>query len=168
MLEIIAALLLATNVAAQTAAPAGPSTLAGAQAGLTGMNFALARIAAQDASEARADGWGVTAFVPHVTATRVTPDSSYTPGHLCTPTDPNFKEYRYAEHIPYCQRTVTQAMKLEIAAHYGVPKESWPDYEFDHLIPLATARSTTCGPSLTAIPTAATARTASRSSCTCR
>jgi hypothetical protein len=137
MLEIIAALVLATNVAAQSVVPAGPSTLAGAQAGLSGINFALARVAAQDASEARADGWGATAFVPHVMATRVTPDASYTPGHLCTPSDPNFKEYRYAEHIPYCQRTVTQQMKQEISAHYGIAQTDWPSYEFDHLIPLA-------------------------------
>jgi protein tyrosine phosphatase (PTP) superfamily phosphohydrolase (DUF442 family) len=64
------------------------------------------------------------------------PDWNYTPGNLCTPSDPNFKEYRYPAHVPYCNRNVTKDMKLQIAAHYGVPQAEWPNYEFDHLIPL--------------------------------
>lgn len=67
---------------------------------------------------------------------RVFPDTSFTPGRLCATSDPDFKEYRYAEHIPYCNRHVTQQMKQEVAAHYGVPQSDWPKYEFDHLIPL--------------------------------
>jgi hypothetical protein len=67
---------------------------------------------------------------------RVSPDWSFTPGKLCTASDPGFQEYRYAEHIPYCQRNVTQQMKQEVAAHYGVPQSDWSNYEFDHLIPL--------------------------------
>lgn len=70
-------------------------------------------------------------------AARGRPDSTVTPGNLCTLADPNFKEYRYAEHIAYCQRHVTKAMKREVAAHYGVPESEWSNYEFDHLIPLA-------------------------------
>ena len=69
--------------------------------------------------------------------TRVGPDQSFTPGHLCTTADPNFKEYRYAEHIPYCQRNVTQQMKQQVAAHYGIAQADWGNYEFDHLLPLA-------------------------------
>jgi hypothetical protein len=68
--------------------------------------------------------------------TRVFPDTSFTPGRLCTTSDPNFKEFRYGEHVPYCNRNVSQQMKQEVAAHYGVPKSDWPNYEFDHLIPL--------------------------------
>ncbi len=68
---------------------------------------------------------------------RVPADWSFTPGKLCTPSDPDFSEYRYAEQIPYCRRHVTQQMKQEIAAHYGIPQNDWSDYEFDHLIPLA-------------------------------
>lgn len=64
------------------------------------------------------------------------PDWTYTPGNLCTPSDPNFKEYRYPEHVAYCNRNVTKDMKLQIAAHYGVPQADWSNYEFDHLIPL--------------------------------
>ena len=64
------------------------------------------------------------------------PDASFTPGHLCSPTDPNFKEYRYPEHIAYCQRHVTQDMKRQVAAHYGIAQADWSNYEFDHLLPL--------------------------------
>jgi protein tyrosine/serine phosphatase len=67
---------------------------------------------------------------------RATPDWSYTPGKLCTASDPDFKEYRYPEHVPYCNRHVTQQMKQEVAAHYGIPQSEWSSYEFDHLIPL--------------------------------
>jgi len=74
-------------------------------------------------------------------ADRVKPDFAYTPGALCTANDPNFSEYRYAEHIAYCRRNVTEAMKEQIAAHYGVPKSDWDNYEFDHLIPLAAGGS---------------------------
>ncbi len=79
----------------------------------------------------------VPAPVAPVATGRARPDSSFTPGHLCSPTDPNFKEYRYAEHIPYCQRSVTRAMKQEVGAHYGIAEADWHNYEFDHLIPLA-------------------------------
>lgn len=67
---------------------------------------------------------------------RQAPDWSFTPGRLCATSDPDFKEYRYAEHIPYCNRNVTQQMKQEVAAHYAVPQSQWSSYEFDHLIPL--------------------------------
>ncbi|MCX5792780.1 MAG: hypothetical protein NTY45_11305 [Elusimicrobia bacterium] len=64
------------------------------------------------------------------------PDFNFTPGNLCTPTDPNFKEYRYPEHIAYCNRNVSKEMKLQVAAHYNVPQSDWTKYEFDHLVPL--------------------------------
>jgi tyrosine-protein phosphatase SIW14 len=69
-------------------------------------------------------------------ADRKQPDWSFTPGRLCTPQDPDFKEYRYTEHIAYCNRNVTQQMKQEVGAHYGIPQSEWSNYEFDHLIPL--------------------------------
>jgi hypothetical protein len=68
--------------------------------------------------------------------TRVSPDWSFTPGKLCTASDPGFSTYRYPEHVPYCLRNVTEQMKQEVAAHYGVPQSDWSSYEFDHLIPL--------------------------------
>lgn len=67
---------------------------------------------------------------------RTRPDPAYTPGKLCTTDDPDFKEFRYPEHIPYCQRHVTRDMKLQVAAHYGIAESDWRSYEFDHLIPL--------------------------------
>ena len=131
-------LLLSMNAGAQQSAP----SLGAAHAGISSSasaSLAAQRGALKDDAEQRADGWGATAVVPLLTAAsaRVAPDKAYTPGHLCTAGDPNFKEYRYAEHIPYCNRVVTQAMKLEISAHYGVAQADWPNYEFDHLIPLA-------------------------------
>ncbi|MDD5302769.1 MAG: hypothetical protein PHS14_06620 [Elusimicrobia bacterium] len=135
-----AALLIAAGAPAQRAAAAVAPNLAIAHGELSAQaarSIAAQKLARQADAEQRADGWGATAYVPTLLATRVAPDAAYTPGHLCTPTDPNFKEYRYAEHIPYCNRVVTRQMKLEISAHYGVAEADWPNYEFDHLIPLA-------------------------------
>lgn len=70
-------------------------------------------------------------------ADRAHPDWAYTPGKLCTTSDPDFKEYRYAENIPYCNRHVTKDMKQQIGAHYGIAESDWRSYEFDHLIPLS-------------------------------
>lgn len=136
-LALAAALLSASAARAQTAAPDLSSALTDLSAKSASALSAQKAVAAQQA-EALADGWGATQNVPLLAlAVRVAPDSSYTPGHLCSPSDPNFKEYRYAEHIPYCNRNVTQQMKLTIAQHYGVPQADWSGYEFDHLIPLA-------------------------------
>jgi hypothetical protein len=68
---------------------------------------------------------------------REIPDWSFTPGNLCTTSDPDFDELRYSEQIPHCRRHTTRQMKQEVAAHYGVPQSDWPNYEFDHLVPLA-------------------------------
>lgn len=72
---------------------------------------------------------------------RVRPDASKTPGRLCTTDDPDFLEFRYPERIPYCRRNVSQEEKARVAAAYGVPRDRWSDYEFDHLIPLAIGGS---------------------------
>ncbi|MFI5345620.1 MAG: hypothetical protein ACHQ51_04520 [Elusimicrobiota bacterium] len=103
-----------------------------------------AKAAAQQAEDEQfpdGRGWNPTMTIQSnaasILSVRVSPDSSYTPGHLCSPSDPNFKEYRYAEHIPYCNRNVTQQMKTDISSHYGVLQSAWNNYEFDHLIPLA-------------------------------
>jgi hypothetical protein len=64
------------------------------------------------------------------------PNFNLTPGRLCTATDPDFKEYRYPEHIPYCRRRLTQQMKMYVAGQYGILEADWGEYEFDHLIPL--------------------------------
>jgi hypothetical protein len=65
------------------------------------------------------------------------PDPNMTPGELCTPSNKDFTGYRYAAHVAYCKRDVTREMKLQIAKAYGnIPESEWPNYEFDHLIPL--------------------------------
>ena len=124
-LALGAALLLAPAAGAQTAAaPDLSESLTNLAAKAADGLSAQKAIAAQRV-EALNDGWGAVPTVPvMVLAARVTPDYAYTPGHLCSPTDPNFKEYRYAEHIPYCNRNVTQRMKLTVAQHYTV---AFPD-----------------------------------------
>jgi hypothetical protein len=136
-LALGAVLLLAPAAYAQTIAPDLASSINDLEV-KSAQGLSAQKAVAAQAAEGRADGWGVLANPPvTVLAARVTPDSSYTPGHLCSPSDPNFKEYRYAEHIPYCNRNVTQQMKVTIGQHYGVPQSNWSGYEFDHMIPLA-------------------------------
>jgi hypothetical protein len=65
------------------------------------------------------------------------PDPRLTPGTLCTPSDPNFLEYRYAEHIPYCRRNVPTAVRDEVAKAYGIPVAELANYEMDHFLPLS-------------------------------
>lgn len=70
------------------------------------------------------------------------PDPILTPGVLCTPDDPNFSGLAYPEQVPKCNRNVNQAEKLTVAASYGnIPQSEWPNYEFDHLIPLCAGGS---------------------------
>ncbi|HEX4049032.1 MAG TPA: hypothetical protein VH309_14400 [Elusimicrobiota bacterium] len=136
-LALGAALLLAPAARAQSLAPDLSSSLSDLNA-KAAQGVSAQKAMAENHAQELADGWGATANVPMVIlAQRVAPDSSYTPGHLCSPSDPNFKEYRYAERIPYCNRNVTSQMKTTVAAHYGVPQSDWSGYEFDHLIPLA-------------------------------
>src|SRR5256885_12226633 len=95
-LALGAALLLAPAAGAQLAAPDLSGVLTDLAAKSADGLSAQKAIAARQA-EALADGIGATPNVPLVLlAARVTPDSAYTPGHLCSPGDPNFKEYRYA------------------------------------------------------------------------
>lgn len=65
------------------------------------------------------------------------PDSHMTTGSYCTTQDPNFSEYRYAENIPYCKRSVSSRTKQDIYRSYGVPKKCQVDYTIDHFIPLS-------------------------------
>lgn len=150
----LAAALTLAGISCRAQVPLSDAAFAGTLALVRGS--AAAQVAAQKTAAAKAqaarlaaagdeenpDGYGWDAKisvtdVPALLAARTAPDSSFTPGHLCSPGDPNFQEYRYAERIPYCRRKVTKDMKVQIARHYGVPESDWPDYEFDHLIPLA-------------------------------
>ena len=70
------------------------------------------------------------------------PDPVKTPGVLCSTNDPNFQSFDYPEHIARCARNVGTNEKKQIAAEYGnIPKTDWPNYEFDHLIPLCAGGS---------------------------
>jgi hypothetical protein len=74
------------------------------------------------------------------------PNKNLTPGVLCTANDPDFDKYDYTEQIARCARNVSHDEKLEIAASYGnIPESQWPEYEFDHLIPLCAGGSNDIG-----------------------
>ena len=62
------------------------------------------------------------------------PDLQKTPGSFCTPSDPDFREYRYEEHIPWCIRSVDSSTKVKVYQMYGVKPSG--EYTIDHLIPL--------------------------------
>jgi hypothetical protein len=69
------------------------------------------------------------------------PDSTMSPGHLCTKEDPDFKEYRYKEKIPYCERKVSTTLRKKIYASYGISWEDREHYTIDHIIPLSIGGS---------------------------
>jgi hypothetical protein len=70
------------------------------------------------------------------------PESELTPGSLCDRPD----QYRYPEHIAYCNRDVDSHLKKEIFEDYRQegyrldPKDR-PNYKIDHLIPLCAGGS---------------------------
>lgn len=61
------------------------------------------------------------------------------PGSLCTPSDPDFLEYRYPERIAYCRRNVTTWRKIEICKRDGVYDRR--HYTVDHIISLSVGGS---------------------------
>jgi hypothetical protein len=69
------------------------------------------------------------------------PDPMLTPGSLCTASDPNFVEYRYKEHIPYCKRDVPTTERDKVSLSYGVPVADLANYEMDHFLPLSVGGS---------------------------
>lgn len=66
----------------------------------------------------------------------LTPDET-TRGSLCNSRDPDFKEYRYDEQIPYCERKVSQSMKNRVYSHYRIPSRCRGQYTIDHFYPLS-------------------------------
>ena len=82
-------------------------------------------------------GFSFGLFLVSTAAVAVQPNAQLTPGSLCTPSDPDFTGFRYAAHVAYCARNVSPAEKAGVAEAYGgIPEANWPQYEFDHLIPL--------------------------------
>lgn len=75
-----------------------------------------------------------TAFPPH-------PNPKWTAGSICTPKDRDFEEYRYSQHIPYCERNVDKSQKSEIYELYGIPMKCRSSYIIDHFIPLSIGGS---------------------------
>jgi hypothetical protein len=65
------------------------------------------------------------------------PEPQLTPGRICNAQDPDFEKYDYEEGIARCKRNVSVGDKQRVATNYGgIPRKDWPNYEFDHLIPL--------------------------------
>ena len=71
----------------------------------------------------------------------LTPNKEITYGTLCTKSDPDFKELRYPEQIPYCNRNVDYNTKIRIYESYNIPLKDKDQYTIDHLIPLALGGS---------------------------
>jgi hypothetical protein len=71
----------------------------------------------------------------------VAPDWDLTPGVMCTTSDRDFHEFRYAERIPYCKRNVSKREKQRVSKWYGVPWEEHSKYQFDHLLSLCLGGS---------------------------
>jgi hypothetical protein len=69
------------------------------------------------------------------------PNPNETTGDLCTRKNPDFKEYRYGEHIPYCNRNVSGGTKSAIYREYGIPAKCKSRYTIDHFIPLSLGGS---------------------------
>lgn len=67
----------------------------------------------------------------------IAPTPSITPGSVCTRNDSDFTEYRYKEHIPYCERNVPYQQKIQIYEVYAVKKSARSNYTIDHFIPLS-------------------------------
>lgn len=83
----------------------------------------------------------LTAPGGHVLAFPLTPDPQATSGDLCDTRNSDFKEYRYEERIPYCDRNVSSSLKNRIYEAYGIPKKCRKEYTIDHFIPLAIGGS---------------------------
>ncbi|KAJ3209393.1 hypothetical protein HDU67_006219 [Dinochytrium kinnereticum] len=70
-------------------------------------------------------------ITPHRRAIPGKIDANYTRGALCTPNDPHYMGEFYGIHK--CERNFSAAKKNAVARFYGVVKEEFGQYEFDHL-----------------------------------
>lgn len=71
----------------------------------------------------------------------VTPVPELTTGHLCSEEDPHFRNFRYAEKIPWCRRRVSSGHRTRIYEAYNIPEECRHRYTIDHFIPLSIGGS---------------------------
>jgi len=67
----------------------------------------------------------------------INPIEDITPGEFCDDQDKDFKEFRYAEKMPYCKRNVSKGMKSRVYEKYHIPAKCKHRYTVDHFIPLA-------------------------------
>lgn len=65
------------------------------------------------------------------------PREDLTYGQLCTTRNADFKEYRYTEKIPYCERNVSRDQRNRIYDKYRIPVSCRGRYTIDHFIPLS-------------------------------
>jgi len=61
--------------------------------------------------------------------------------HFCTPKDPHFKEYRYEDNIPYCNRSVSSTQRAKVYEDYQIPLLDRVNYTIDHIVPLSLGGS---------------------------
>lgn len=98
----------------------------------------LAILTAPFAIEAREASWVQGSEIDlSISAFPFTPDENVTTGSLCTTSDSDFQEFRYAEQIPYCKRSVSSSDKNRIYQQYGVSEKCRKEYTIDHFIPLS-------------------------------
>lgn len=69
------------------------------------------------------------------------PDSRFTNAHFCSNKDSDFKEYRYRQNIPICERNVNQSTKSRVYNKYKISVGDRSSYTIDHLIPLSLGGS---------------------------
>lgn len=98
----------------------------------------LAILAAPFTTEARDASWFLGNEIDlRISAFPFTPDENITTGSLCTTSDSDFQEFRYAEQIPYCKRSVSSSDKDQVYRRYGVSQKCRKEYTIDHFIPLS-------------------------------
>lgn len=69
------------------------------------------------------------------------PNSTYTYAHFCSERDSDFKELRYKQKVPICNRNVSSDEKQRIYNLYEIPAANRKSYTIDHLVPLSLGGS---------------------------
>lgn len=69
------------------------------------------------------------------------PDQRLTPGDVCETFYPDFKEFRYADRMPYCRRNVSRLLRDRVYGDYKIPESERINYTIDHKIPLSLGGS---------------------------
>lgn len=67
----------------------------------------------------------------------VVPDPTKTSGELCNINNPDYREKRYPEQIPYCTRKLSFERRKRIYDAYGISEKCRSSYTIDHFFPLS-------------------------------